>query len=42
MGWANCGVDSEGRPIGHAFEAECVGPVCVACATAHEAERGVN
>ena len=23
MGWANCGIDSQGRPIGYAFEATC-------------------
>ena len=28
MGWANCGTDSEGRPIGYAFEAVCDHPGC--------------
>lgn len=23
MGWANCGTDSKGRPIGYAFSATC-------------------
>ena len=23
MGWADCGVDSKGRPIGYAFQATC-------------------
>ena len=23
MGWADCGVDSNGRPIGYAFDATC-------------------
>lgn len=23
MGWANCGTDSQGRPIGYAHEATC-------------------
>lgn len=23
MGWADCGTDSQGRPIGYAFEATC-------------------
>lgn len=28
MGWADCGNDSEGRPIGYAFEAVCDHPGC--------------
>lgn len=28
MSWADCGNDSEGRPIGYAFEAECDLPDC--------------
>ena len=28
MGWANCGNDSEGRPIGYAHEAICDHPRC--------------
>lgn len=28
MGWADCGTDSEGRPIGYAFEATCDHPEC--------------
>ena len=28
MGWANCGTDSEGHPIGYAHEAECDHPGC--------------
>lgn len=28
MGWANCGEDSTGRPIGHAHEAVCDEPGC--------------
>ncbi len=27
-GWANCGTDSEGRPIGYAHEATCDHPGC--------------
>lgn len=23
MGWADCGVDSQGRPIGYAFDGKC-------------------
>lgn len=30
MGWANCGTDSQGRPIGYAFEAVCDHPECSA------------
>ena len=30
MGWADCGVDSNGRPIGYAFEATCDYPGCTA------------
>lgn len=28
MGWADCGTDSKGRPIGYAFEAVCDHPGC--------------
>ena len=28
MGWADCGKDSNGRPIGYAFEATCDYPGC--------------
>jgi hypothetical protein len=28
MGWANCGEDSNGRPIGYAHEATCDHPGC--------------
>jgi hypothetical protein len=28
MGWADCGTDSEGRPIGYAFPATCDAPGC--------------
>lgn len=28
MGWANCGVDSYGRPIGYAYEGTCDEPGC--------------
>lgn len=28
MGWANCGEDSKGRPIGYAHEAVCDFPGC--------------
>lgn len=28
MGWADCGTDSRGRPIGYAFEAVCDWPGC--------------
>ena len=28
MGWADCGTDSEGRPIGYAFDATCDDPGC--------------
>jgi len=28
MGWANCGVDSNGRPIGYAYEGTCDHPGC--------------
>lgn len=28
MGWADCGNDSKGRPIGYAFEATCDHPEC--------------
>ncbi len=28
MGWADCGTDSNGRPIGYAFEATCDHPDC--------------
>lgn len=28
MGWANCGEDTQGRPIGYAHEATCDFPGC--------------
>lgn len=28
MGWANCGTDSKGRPIGYAHAATCDHPEC--------------
>lgn len=28
MGWASCGTDSQGRPIGYAHEATCDHPGC--------------
>lgn len=28
MSWSNCGEDSNGRPIGYAFEATCDHPCC--------------
>lgn len=28
MGWANCGIDSTGRPIGYAVQATCDEPGC--------------
>jgi len=28
MGWANCGEDSKGRPIGYAHSAKCDHPGC--------------
>ena len=37
MGWANCGVDSLGRPIGYAFEAICDHPDCT-----EEINRGLS
>lgn len=30
MGWANCGEDSDGRPIGYAHAATCDHPGCYA------------
>lgn len=30
MGWANCGTDSNGRPIGHVHAATCDEPGCEA------------
>ena len=30
MGWANCGNDSDGRPIGYAHSATCDEPGCTA------------
>ena len=36
MGWADCGNDSEGRPIGYAFEATCDHPGCT-----REIDRGL-
>ena len=29
MGWADCGIDTGGRPIGYVFEATCDHPGCV-------------
>lgn len=37
MGWADCGKDSKGRPIGYAFEATCDEPGC-----AREISRGLD
>ena len=37
MGWADCGTDSEGRPIGYAHEAVCDHPGCNA-----EIDRGLG
>ena len=37
MGWANCGTDSQGRPIGYAFETTCDHPECNA-----KIDRGVS
>ena len=28
MGWGDCGIDSEGRPIGYVFEGICDHPHC--------------
>jgi hypothetical protein len=28
MGWGDCGIDSQGRPIGYSFEAVCDHPEC--------------
>jgi hypothetical protein len=28
MGWADCGTDSKGRPIGYAFQGACDHPGC--------------
>lgn len=28
MGWADCGTDSQGRPIGYGHEATCDHPLC--------------
>ncbi len=36
MGWANCGTDDQGRPIGYAHEAECDESGCSA-----EIDRGL-
>ena len=36
MGWANCGEDSKGRPIGYAHSAKCDHPQCDA-----EIDRGL-
>ena len=30
MGWANCGTDEQGRPIGYAHDAKCDHPGCSA------------
>lgn len=37
MGWANCGTDSKGRPIGYAHSATCDEPGCE-----KEIHRGVS
>lgn len=37
MGWANCGEDSKGRPIGYAHSATCDHPGCNA-----EIDRGLS
>ncbi|MDX2265467.1 MAG: hypothetical protein NW215_10905 [Hyphomicrobiales bacterium] len=37
MGWANCGSDSQGRPIGYAHAAICDHPGCDA-----EIDRGLD
>lgn len=37
MGWANCGTDSKGRPIGYAHSGTCDHPGCEA-----KIERGVS
>lgn len=37
MGWANCGTDSKGRPIGYAHDATCDHPGCEAAI-----DRGVS
>lgn len=37
MGWSDCGNDSQGRPIGYAFEATCDHPECNA-----EIDRGLS
>lgn len=37
MGWANCGEDDLGRPIGYAFAATCDAPEC-----ATEIHRGLS
>jgi hypothetical protein len=37
MGWANCGEDSKGRPIGYAHAATCDHPGCTA-----EIDRGLS
>jgi len=37
MGWANCGTDSRGRPIGYANRGRCDHPEC-----GREIDRGVS
>lgn len=37
MGWASCGEDSKGRPIGYAHEATCDHPGCI-----KEIDRGLS
>jgi hypothetical protein len=37
MGWANCGTDDQGRPIGYSFAATCDHPGCAA-----EIDRGLS
>lgn len=37
MGWADCGTDDDGRPIGYAFAATCDEPGCDA-----EIDRGLS
>ena len=37
MGWANCGLDSKGRPIGYVFKATCDHEGC-----SEEIDRGLS
>ena len=37
MGWADCGTDRSGRPIGYAFDAVCDHPGCT-----KEIDRGIS